>query len=208
MKSKSELGSRSRKTDIGKPEPSRQTQDFSHPLAVDEIPDAGLDISLRADAGECAAIARRCGLVAVANLEADLIATRLARGSVNVRGVTRARVTQTCVVSLDPFEIEVRVDIDLDFAPPAEAARAFGDAAAELDVGSASAEAFGVKRDPPDPILDGRIDLGGLVEEFLILSLDPHPRKPGARFGEAGVSGDPVENASPFAALKKLKGEA
>ena len=33
--------------------------------------------------------------------------------------------------------------------------------------------------DAPDPIVDGKIDLGALAAEFMILGLDPYPRKPG-----------------------------
>ena len=56
--------------------------------------------------------------------------------------------------------------------------------------------------DPPEPIVDGAIDLGGITLEFLALALDPYPRKPGASFeSSAGDTG--IE--SPFAALAKLK---
>ena len=33
--------------------------------------------------------------------------------------------------------------------------------------------------DEPDPIIDGKIDLGALAAEFFALGLDPYPRKPG-----------------------------
>ena len=36
--------------------------------------------------------------------------------------------------------------------------------------------------DAPDPIVDGKIDLGALAAEFLALGLDPYPRKPGVAF--------------------------
>ncbi len=36
--------------------------------------------------------------------------------------------------------------------------------------------------DPPEPIVNGFIDLGQLAAEFLVLGLDPYPRKPGAEF--------------------------
>ena len=36
--------------------------------------------------------------------------------------------------------------------------------------------------DAPDPIVDGKIDLGALAAEFMVLGLDPYPRKPGAEF--------------------------
>jgi hypothetical protein len=36
--------------------------------------------------------------------------------------------------------------------------------------------------DPPEPIVDGIIDLGAVTLEFLALALDPYPRKPGVSF--------------------------
>ena len=49
------------------------------------------------------------------------------------------------------------------------------------------------------------IDLGGAIADTLALSLDPYPRSAGAEAAlkEAGVLSE--EQASPFAALAKLK---
>ncbi len=57
--------------------------------------------------------------------------------------------------------------------------------------------------DPPEPIVNGFIDLGQLAAEFLVLGLDPYPRKPGAEFIPPELVVDPEEH--PFAALKALK---
>ena len=47
--------------------------------------------------------------------------------------------------------------------------------------------------DDPDPVIDGKIDLGALTAEFFALGLDPYPRKPGAEFvAPAGGGGPPV----------------
>ena len=42
----------------------------------------------------------------------------------------------------------------------------------------------------PDEIMDGQIDLGALAAEFLVLGLDPYPRKPGADFSFEGDDQD------------------
>ena len=52
--------------------------------------------------------------------------------------------------------------------------------------------------DDPDPVVDGKIDLGALAAEFFALGLDPYPRKPGAEF-VAPVAQAPPD--SPFTAL-------
>ncbi len=42
-----------------------------------------------------------------------------------------------------------------------------------------------MKWDDPEPLVGGTIDLGALAIEFLIVGLDPYPRKPGAVFEAA-----------------------
>jgi uncharacterized metal-binding protein YceD (DUF177 family) len=63
--------------------------------------------------------------------------------------------------------------------------------------------------DPPELVDEGRIDLGELVVEQLVLALNPYPRAEGADF-DAKVWGneeddDVVSGSNPFAALKKLE---
>jgi hypothetical protein len=56
--------------------------------------------------------------------------------------------------------------------------------------------------DPPEPLVDGMVDLGKIATEFLILGIDPYPRKPGAAF----VAPPDKETAGKaFAALAALK---
>ncbi len=56
----------------------------------------------------------------------------------------------------------------------------------------------GAKWNEPEPLVDGIVDLGALATEFLILGLDPYPRKPGAAF-EPPREG--AADGGPFAAL-------
>ena len=55
------------------------------------------------------------------------------------------------------------------------------------------------------PLIGGAVDLGALAVEFLMLGLDPYPRKPGAVFEEPPQ--DRKAEAGAFAALAKLKGQ-
>jgi len=55
----------------------------------------------------------------------------------------------------------------------------------------------------PEPLVDGRIDLGAIATEFLVLGIDPHPRKRGVAFELPVVEADP--DVHPFAALAALK---
>ena len=56
--------------------------------------------------------------------------------------------------------------------------------------------------DPPEILIGDHVDLGVIATEFLLLGLDPYPRKPDAEFGEV-VVGTPGLN--PFAVLAALK---
>ena len=67
---------------------------------------------------------------------------------------------------------------------------------------SAGGSAEEVSLDGPEPLTGAAIDLGAIATEFLILGIDPYPRKPGAVF-EAPSSAD--RDATAFAALAALK---
>jgi len=165
-------------------------------LAVETVPDTGLDINVSASEAECDVLTEACGLVAVHDFEADFQVRKLDQTRFKITGNLRACVTQTCVVSLEPFETLVRADVDVDFAPLSQLA------SSKMTLGGASAAAFLGGEDPPDPIIDGKIDLGALALEFLILNLDIHPRKPGASFEGMDVGGEPADKNSPFAVLR------
>jgi hypothetical protein len=122
----------------------------------------------------------------------------------HVSGRLSATVGQNCVVTLEPLVNEVEEDIDLSFAPPSPPVerkagedKAGGDGALE-----AACEPPQRSWNGPEPLVGGVVDLGALATEFLILGLDPYPRKPGAVFeAPQEVKPDP----GPFAALAGLK---
>ena len=170
---------------------------FSRRVRVDALPADGLTQTIEAGPDERAALAALNRLPAIASLTASLTVRRSGRGGARVTGEVHAELTQVCVVSLEPFAATVDEPIDVRFAPgeAAETARRVKDDETEtVEVGD---------EDPPDPIVDGKIDLGALAAEFFALGLDPYPRKPGVAF-------DPPQDAqggeeSPFAALANPK---
>jgi uncharacterized metal-binding protein YceD (DUF177 family) len=159
------------------------------------VPEQGLDVSLSADEPTRQALAKADGLLGLAALEADFHIARQGLSRFNVTGTVRAKITQTCVLTLDPFDSDAVEDVDVDFVDSAAAAQASADANETLG-------ALAADRDPPDPIENGTIDLGALAAEFLALGLDPYPRKPGAEFAPISDPQDATER--PFDVLKKL----
>ena len=108
-----------------------------------------------------------------------------------VAGRVSATVGQACVVTLEPLTNEIDEEIAVAFAPQVAAARQAGEG------GPAKETA-----DETEPLIDGTIDLGVLATEFLILGLDPYPRKPEAVFQPPQ---DATAEEGPFAALAALK---
>ncbi len=167
-------------------------------LAVATVPDAGLDITLCANETECAALADAYGLVAVQTFEAGFHVRKQGPERYEVSGVLHALLTQTCGVSLEPFETLVSAPVDVEFAPSSQP---LGEPASrKMTAGGAAI--FAGPQDPPDPMINGQIDLGALAAEFLALNLDLYPRKPGVTFGNMYVGGEGSGTDSPFAVLR------
>jgi uncharacterized metal-binding protein YceD (DUF177 family) len=174
------------------------TPPFSRMARVDQLPDGGLDLTFEAKPEECAALAALSGLVSVGKIVATFHLSQKPGRRVNVSGEVTGSVTQTCVISLEPFEADFNETIDVDFMPEEALAKWL-----EENEGAHVRGTLGDEDDDiPDPIVDGTIDLGGLASEFLVLALDPYPKKPGVQFGE--MSQDADAKASPFAILQKL----
>ena len=180
----------------GSPVPSAAP--WSVPVAVDAIPESGRHIEIDAPAGTRAELLRLvAGLSTVremASLSAVFDLTRQG-ARVHVTGQVKAKVGQTCVVTLEPVETDVDEHVDLLFAPaPPEAAIPGREIEVKLD------------QEPPEPLTGGTVDLGALATEFLVLGIDPYPRKPGAEFGSLKVGDDGPRHFAALEALKKRFG--
>jgi len=154
------------------------------PVSVDDIPEAGLHIEAEAPAEVRAQLVKLASLRDLPYLSAVFDLTRRGRG-VHVAGQVKARVGQTCVVTLDPLERDIDEPINLLFAP----------------TGAASQDEIG-QEEPPEPLIEGKLDLGAIATEFLLLGIDPYPRKAGVEFAAIETAD---ASAKPFAALEALK---
>ena len=167
------------------------------PIAVEDVAETGQHLDLSASADVRAAVARVAGLRDLPRLEANFDVTRHGAAGLHVVGRVSATVGQTCVVTLEPLSNEVDEAVDLLFAPaPSREQQAIGPAEGEKE------DNVSESWDKPEPLVGGQVDLGALATEFLILGLDPYPRKPGAVF-RPPPHATPEE--SPFAALGALK---
>ncbi len=160
-------------------------------VAVEDVPETGEHFDLTADPQTRNAIAKVAGLRELSRLEASFDVNRQGGGGLRVAGRVSATVGQTCVVTLEPVTNEVAERVDLLVAPQASNGDAGGTAtkpaATEYEM---------------EPLIGGVVDLGALATEFLILGLDPYPRKTGAVFHPLQETG---ADETPFSALGALK---
>lgn len=146
---------------------------FSMPVEAASIGPRGTAREVRPNPADRAAIAAALDLLALDQLTAEISLRRLASGLIEVSGTLKASVTQACVVTLEPVAAEISDSFRVTFGA-ADALPTLAEIElAEIEI---DYEAF----DPPEPIVDGIIDLGPLVVEHLSLALDPYPRKPDA----------------------------
>ena len=165
---------------------------WSVPVVVADLEEDGLRTTIEAGEAERNEIARVVGLRDLPKLSAEFELTPLGHDEVRLVGQVTAVVGQTCVVTLDRVENTVSEPVNLVFAPAGPIAES-----PEQDEGDEPAE------DPPEPIVNGRIDLAKLAVEFLILGIDPYPRKAGAVFEPVHTPAAAEDH--PFAGLAALK---
>jgi len=167
--------------------------EFSRLVAA---PKSGAKVAIdeSADPAERAALARRFGTPSVDQFRVTAT-LRAVPGGAMLTGTVAARLTQQCVVTMEPVETRLEEPLDRRFAPAnqIESEGAF-DPEAE---------------DPPDPLTD-EIDVGEIAAETAALAIDPYPRAAGAKVernsatppGSAPLDDDAVK---PFASLADLK---
>jgi uncharacterized metal-binding protein YceD (DUF177 family) len=165
--------------------------DFAHRLRLDAIAD-GQRLDLVADEAERMAVAQRLRLAALQRLEAHAVIEREGH-KVRARGRVKAALEQSCIATGDPVAEHVDEPFDISFVPAPSA----GSPEEEIELGAQDCDVV---------FYDGQaIDLGEAIADTLALSMEPYPRSANAEVAlkQAGVLSE-VE-ASPFAALAKLK---
>ena len=172
--------------------------EFSHPIPVERLSDAGTFMKLSANESERKALAKRLDIPAIKSLNAEVRLKPESKGrKVMVNADVTAQVIQTCVVTLDPIENSLHTTAKVRFGNDSRSSQ-------DDDI-----EIWAEDEDPPDTIVDGIIDVGEFVTEQLALALDPFPRSPDVEFelpkDMDNSDDEAVKKPHPFAVLEKLK---
>lgn len=165
--------------------------EWSHACA--EIPADGKELTRTASAEDLSQLSDTLGILALERLEARYRLTALAHGRFRLEGEIRAKVSQACVVTLEPVASDIVEPLAVEFWPAADIPA----------VSDTEQDALAIEE--REPIEQQRLAVGRVVFETLAAALNPYPRKPGAKFDweDATPAGSPA--SSPFAALAKLK---
>ena len=146
--------------------------ELSRPIDVSDLPAQGIGISVQATPTERKALCRRFELEEVRALEARVRVERArdrdGGAAIRVQAVLHGEVMQQCIVTLEPFAVEVDEEFAILFQFRATKMEGTGD---PDDI---------MAEDLPEPLDTPEIDVGELVAQHLALALDPYPRSPGA----------------------------
>jgi uncharacterized metal-binding protein YceD (DUF177 family) len=170
---------------------------FKRQLRIDDMGD-GEEGAIEASPAECHAIARMLDLVAVERLVFTYHLRCQAGAGIALKGTLRAVATQTCVLSLDPVESVLDVPVEIEFWP-----------LPQIEELNRQAKDKGHPlHDWPEPILDGKIDIGSVIYETLATALDLYPKREGASLPSQKGNTQSEDKEKPqgsFAALAQLK---
>lgn len=175
-------------TEILRPDDS--PAEFSRKVDLREIGDK--PVKLSATPQECAALARRFGIVAVVRLDAE-VSLEPKAGIVEATGRFSADIVQSCAISAEDLPVRIAEKLKLRFVPARTAQRVEAEielAADDCDEIEYTGTAF---------------DLGEEVAQSLAVAIDPFIVGPMAEEArrQAGLLNQ--DNSGPFAALAKLK---
>ena len=171
--------------------------EFSLFVTRPSLADGPQHVSLRADAAQRAALARRFHLSTLESLCVEADVTDLGEDGVRVTGRLTAHVAQPCVVTADLVTQSIDEAFAVRLVPEDRLA-------AEGEDGWVDPEGEDV-----EPLAGDDIDVGELAAQTLALALDPYPRSPGAALPEeVAASGGAESRANPFTVLKSLKDDS
>jgi uncharacterized metal-binding protein YceD (DUF177 family) len=175
------------------------TTEPSSPLAwhhtLKSVGPRGVSTDREATAAEREHLRSELGALSVHSFHAHYTLTAESSGCFLLAGDFTAKLTQACVVTLEPVEQNIAETFSVKFAPP--------DKMPEPDTKERS-----VLDEPDVEILTGdSIDAGRVIFELLNAAIDPYPRQDKVQFDWQDPKSGPEigEALNPFAALAKLK---
>lgn len=164
--------------------------EFSRKVDIREIGDKPVHLS--ANAEECAALARRFGIVAIQRLEAEV--SLEPRGqTIRATGTLFADIVQSCAISAEDLPLHIIEPLLIRFVPTRAAPRP----QAEIELAAEDCDEV--------EYTGTTFDLGEEVAQSLAVAIDPFAVGPMAEEARRKAGLLDAKNSGPFAGLKDLK---
>lgn len=188
---------------------AKMKPEWSHEIDAEEITSKTIRLTIEPDAEEVKALCQRLDLHDIQSLQCVYMIQRNEGNMVvHIQGTITAKLKQKCVVTLEPVAQEIHEEFEAWYADDSQAvsfARAKRD---RMNMKDLEDQPILEEQEDPEPIIDGKIDLGEVATQFLSLALAPYPRAEGVEFPEQskalGAEPDGVYD-NPFAALKNWR---
>jgi uncharacterized metal-binding protein YceD (DUF177 family) len=149
-------------------------------------------MSYEAGTKELEALKQYAGIDDLSRFHTEFEALALSGGRFRVSGTFSADLTQASVVNLEPVPSRIEENFAVEYWP-------------EEALEGGEPENWPLDKDLPEPIREGRIQIGAFLSELFVLALDPYPKNDGDSFDWQPE--EPQEEANPFAVLSRLKPE-
>jgi hypothetical protein len=170
---------------------------FEHVYDLSDLSSAGAEVTIDLNKEQRAKLAAWLEVETVAKFLAIVTLRKLAMNRFQIHAHLTCDLVQPSVISLEPLSTHVEEDFSRELQVAHRIRREIAEEG-ELTLAAGDDET-------PEQIETSRYDLAGPLLEELSLALDPYPRAPGEAFEAPG--GLEAKPESPFAVLKKLKGE-
>jgi hypothetical protein len=183
--------------------------EWSFFVDVSNITEDAEHYSISASEQEQRDLSKRLNIQSIQNLTAELdVCKSPLNGLINVTGNVEAKIIQTCVVTLDPVQDDLKAEIDGWFGKSHQVISLSKVKKDKLSKISGVELPILEESEEPEEIINGQIDLGELVTQHLSLAIDPYPHKEGVEYEHQHDNQSahiPPTRNNPFAKLREWK---
>ena len=187
-----------------------EEHEWSHFIESNDIGEKVISIDISPSHSDLAALCKRLNLHAINSFKATI---KLQRNNINkvihVHGTVHADILQKCIITTDSVQETVVEKFDAWFVDPNSAVSFVKAKRERMSRKEKNEQPVMEENEDPENIIDGRIDLGELVVQYMSLSLNPYPRLDGVKHeaDDTNELGEAPEGTydNPFAALKDWK---
>lgn len=186
--------------------------EWSHFISAEDVTGRPVTYTISPADDQMASLCARLGVVSVEKLIANVTLQRHPGNMiVHVSGDIDAQVTQACVITAELVKDEIKERFEAWYADQDQAVSLAKARRERLSPKDTFEQPIMEESEDPEPIIDGQIDLGELVTQYLSLSINPYPRSKEALLREESmnVGTKNIKTSeiydNPFAALKDWK---